>query len=131
MGLKSREIFILINIQETFPRILMDQSMNSLLNLLIMMSMHSIMHTLAMCLLKNIAKKQQLFWLAKRDHLYLFFGSRINMDLWNNRIGRKLGLKTKNRIKVGELFNKPLDSGELIICLDDSRKFTETVPPKP
>jgi hypothetical protein len=53
------------------------------------------------------------------------------MDLWNNRIGRKLGLKTKNRIKVGELFNKPLDSGELIICLDDSRKFTETVPPKP
>jgi hypothetical protein len=54
-----------------------------------------------------------------------------NMDLWNNRVGRKLGLKTKNRIKLAELVKKALESGELIIGLDDPRKFTETVPPKP
>ncbi|MCX6128222.1 MAG: hypothetical protein NTX25_04060 [Proteobacteria bacterium] len=54
-----------------------------------------------------------------------------NMDLWNNSIGRKLGLKTKNRPKLAELVKKALENGELIISLDDPRKYTETVPPKP
>ena len=54
-----------------------------------------------------------------------------NMDLWNNSIGRKLGLKTKNRIKLAELVKKALENGELIISLDDLRRFTKTVPPKP
>ncbi len=53
------------------------------------------------------------------------------MDLWNNSAGRKLGLKTKNRIKLAELVKKALENGELIIGLDDPRKYTETVPPKP
>jgi len=54
-----------------------------------------------------------------------------NMDLWNNSVGRKLGLQTKNRIKLAELVQKALQKNELIISLDDPRKFTENVPPKP
>ncbi len=53
------------------------------------------------------------------------------MDLWNNKVGRKLGLQAKNRIELTELVKKALESGELIISLDDPRKYTEAVPPKP
>lgn len=54
-----------------------------------------------------------------------------NMDLWNNSVGRKLGLKAKNRIKLAELIKRALENGELIISLDDPRMFTEAAPPKP
>ena len=53
------------------------------------------------------------------------------MDLWNNKVGRKLGLQAKSRIELAELVKKALENGELIISLDDPRKYTETLPPKP
>ena len=37
------------------------------------------------------------------------------MDLWNNRIGRKLGLKTSGKLKLFKLILKALENGELII----------------
>lgn len=46
------------------------------------------------------------------------------MDLWNNVIGRKYGKKTKVRVELFKLIHKALDSGELIIDLDDKRKYT-------
>ncbi len=54
-----------------------------------------------------------------------------NMDLWNNSVGRKLGLKNKNGQKLAELVKEALENGELIISLGDPRRFTETVPPIP
>lgn len=54
-----------------------------------------------------------------------------NMDLWNNSIGRKLGLKAKNRKELAELVKTALEVGQLIIGLDDGRKYTEEIPPKP
>lgn len=38
-----------------------------------------------------------------------------NMDLWNNRIGRKLGLKTLGKLKLFKLILKALKNDELII----------------
>ncbi len=38
-----------------------------------------------------------------------------NMDLWNNRIGRKLGLKTSGKLKLFKLILKALKNGEFII----------------
>jgi len=46
-----------------------------------------------------------------------------NMDKWNNDIGRKYGKKAKSREELAELLKKALENGELIISLDDSRKF--------
>lgn len=57
--------------------------------------------------------------------------SGTNMDLWNNSIGRKLGLKTKSRIKLLERVKGALEARELIISPDDPRQYTETIPPKP
>lgn len=37
-----------------------------------------------------------------------------NMDLWNNRIGRKLGLKTSGKLKLFKLILKALKNGEFI-----------------
>ncbi len=47
----------------------------------------------------------------------------LNMDLWNNAIGRKYGKKTKVRVELFKLIHKALDNGELIIDLDDKRKY--------
>lgn len=38
-----------------------------------------------------------------------------NMDLWNNRIGRKLVLKTSGKLNFFKLILKALKNGELII----------------
>ena len=54
-----------------------------------------------------------------------------NMDLWNNGVGRKLGMKAKNNEDLQELVKKSLTAGELIISLDDPRKFTDVVPTLP
>ena len=54
-----------------------------------------------------------------------------NMDLWNNSVGRKLGLKARTRLKLAELVKKALEDGELIIELTDNRKYADTIPPKP
>lgn len=54
-----------------------------------------------------------------------------NMDLWNNRVGRKLGVKAKNNLELLNLVKNALGAGELIISVDDQRKFTDTVPDTP
>lgn len=54
-----------------------------------------------------------------------------NMDLWNNRVGRKYGKKTKGRKTLLKLIHKALKRGELITDLKDSREFAgPTLPPK-
>jgi hypothetical protein len=47
-----------------------------------------------------------------------------NMDLWNNRVGRKYGKKTNGRKTLLNLIRKALKNGELIVDLDDPRKFS-------
>jgi hypothetical protein len=46
-----------------------------------------------------------------------------NMDLWNNRVGRKYGKKTKGRKRLLELIHEALKRGELIVNLSDPREF--------
>ena len=55
-----------------------------------------------------------------------------NMDLWNNRVGRKYGKKTRGRKTLLKLIHKALKNGELIIDPEeDMREFTgQTKPPK-
>ena len=47
----------------------------------------------------------------------------FNMDLWNNRVGRKYGKKTKNRKTLLKMILKALKNGELITDPADKRKF--------
>lgn len=47
----------------------------------------------------------------------------LNMDLWNNSIGRKYGKEAKSRQELLKLIHEALKNGELIIDLDDSRKY--------
>ena len=54
-----------------------------------------------------------------------------NMDLWNNRVGRKYGKKTRGRKALLKLIHQALKRGELIVDLKDSREFAgATVPPQ-
>ncbi|MBP9674596.1 MAG: hypothetical protein KBD63_05830 [Bacteriovoracaceae bacterium] len=46
-----------------------------------------------------------------------------NMDLWNNAVGRKYGKKAKSRKELFDLLTKALKNGELIIDLEDKRKY--------
>ncbi len=48
-----------------------------------------------------------------------------NMDLWNNRIGRKLGLKTSGKLKLFKLILKALKNGELIIDPESDPRINE------
>ena len=54
-----------------------------------------------------------------------------NMDLWNNAVGRKLGIKAKNNQELLELVKKALNDGELITDLADSRKYFGVAPAIP
>ena len=45
------------------------------------------------------------------------------MDYWNNEVGRKYGKKAKLKQELAELLHRALKNGELIISLDDPRKF--------
>ena len=47
----------------------------------------------------------------------------INMDLWNNKIGRKYGKKSKTRKELFLHLLEALKKRELIIDLDDSREY--------
>lgn len=47
----------------------------------------------------------------------------MNMDLWNNSVGRKYGKKTKSREKLFTLLLQALKRGEFIIDLSDPRKY--------
>lgn len=46
-----------------------------------------------------------------------------NMDLWNNKVGRKYGKKTRGRKSLLKFIHKSLKQGELIIDLRDPREF--------
>ena len=46
-----------------------------------------------------------------------------NMDLWNNRIGRKLGLRTSGKLKLFKLVLKALQNGELIVDPDSDPRI--------
>lgn len=46
-----------------------------------------------------------------------------NMDLWNNKVWRKYGKKTRGRKILLKLIHKSLKTGELIIDFKDSREF--------
>ena len=48
-----------------------------------------------------------------------------NMDLWNNWIGRKLGLKTSGKLKLFKLVLKALKNGELIIDPENDPRVTQ------
>ncbi len=48
-----------------------------------------------------------------------------NMDLWNNRIGRKLGLKTSGKLKLFKLILKALKNGEFIIDPESDPRINE------
>lgn len=47
-----------------------------------------------------------------------------NMDLWNNRVGRKYGKKTSGRKTLLNLIRKALKNGELIVEPNDPREFS-------
>ncbi len=46
-----------------------------------------------------------------------------NMDLWNNKVGRKYGKTTKGRKRLLKLIHEAMKRGELILNLNDSRKY--------
>lgn len=46
-----------------------------------------------------------------------------NMDLWNNAIGRKYGKKSKTKDELFKKLIQSLKDGELIIDLNDKRKY--------
>ena len=46
-----------------------------------------------------------------------------NMDLWNNKVGRKYGKKTNGRKTLLKLIHQALKNGELILDLKDKREF--------
>lgn len=46
-----------------------------------------------------------------------------NMDLWNNSVGRKYGLKSKDRKSLLKMVDKAMKKGELIIDPKDKRKY--------
>ncbi|HEY8279368.1 MAG TPA: hypothetical protein VIH99_07090 [Bdellovibrionota bacterium] len=47
-----------------------------------------------------------------------------NMDLWNNKVGRKYGKKTRGKKTLLKLIHKALKNGELIKDPADPREFT-------
>ncbi len=53
-----------------------------------------------------------------------------NMDLWNNRIGRKLGLKTSGKLKLFKLILKALKNGELILDPENDPRVNQVLPTK-
>lgn len=50
-------------------------------------------------------------------------GAALNMDLWNNSIGRKYGKKTQDRKELLRLIHDALKKGELITDPQDERKY--------
>jgi hypothetical protein len=54
-----------------------------------------------------------------------------NMDLFNNAVGRKYGLKARSREQLLEMIHSALKNKELIIDLDDERKYEGAAAIKP
>lgn len=57
-------------------------------------------------------------------------GKQKNMDLWNNRVGRKYGLKTKSRDELFFKLLEALKNSELIIDPNDPRKYEDNLTSK-
>ncbi len=53
--------------------------------------------------------------------------SAVNMDLWNNSVGRKYGLKAKDRKSLLKMVHEALKNGELILNPKDKRKYEGAV----
>ncbi len=53
--------------------------------------------------------------------------SAVNMDLWNNSVGRKYGLKAKDRKSLLKMVHQALKNGELILTPKDKRKYEGAV----
>lgn len=51
----------------------------------------------------------------------------VNMDLWNNSVGRKYGLKAKDRKSLLEMIHQALKNSELILNPKDKRKYEGAV----
>ncbi len=49
-----------------------------------------------------------------------------NQDLFNNSVGRSIGIKTLPNIDIAELVSNAIKSGKLIIETDDTRKYDST-----
>lgn len=49
----------------------------------------------------------------------------LNMDLWNNSVGRKYGKETKDRKQLLKLIHKALDNGELILDSKNDKRIYE------
>jgi hypothetical protein len=52
--------------------------------------------------------------------------SSINMDLWNNSVGRSCGMKAKSRKALLRAIHKALSRGDLILDPKDTRKYKGT-----
>ena len=48
----------------------------------------------------------------------------LNMDLWNNHVGREYGKKVKDKQELLKSLHRALKNGELITDLNDPRKYT-------
>ena len=48
----------------------------------------------------------------------------MNMDLWNNAVGRRYGKRCKSRTALFERIKKALEDGELILHPSDKRNYT-------
>ncbi|MBT6120823.1 hypothetical protein HOH45_05085 [bacterium] len=46
-----------------------------------------------------------------------------NMDLWNNSVGRKYGKQANTKEELADFLKQALENGELILSLDDLRKY--------
>lgn len=70
----------------------------------------------------NIFGRLNEFWISD-----LYSNSKdprsLNMDLWNNAVGRKYGKKSKSRESLLKKLHKALEAGELIVDLADSRSY--------
>ena len=53
---------------------------------------------------------------------------RLNMELWNNEVGRAYGKKAKDRKQLLEMLHRALKNGELIVDLNDSRDYKGAKP---
>ena len=63
---------------------------------------------------------------AKEFYDDIFYNQSLqekNMDKWNNSVGRRIGLKTKNLNQLGDRLKSAIDNHELILNIKDKRRY--------
>ena len=63
---------------------------------------------------------------AKEFYDDIFYNQSLqekNMDKWNNSVGRRVGLKTKNLNQLGDRLKSAIDNHELILNIKDKRRY--------